>query len=366
MKPSSGKKGTPKRFTSLGIVFAVIGLLLFAYFVKRAGVTDILHDIRQLGAGFLLVLGVSSLRYIVRTLAWTLCFEAPYRLRFRDAFKAYVTGDAMGNLMPLGVVASEPTKAVYVRDRVPLVVAATAVATQNLFYGLSVAVFIFSGTAALLLRFPLPQALRISSFIALTIIVAIVLTGFAIVRLRVKFLSGTLNRLHQRGIGRRWLENRRESTSAVEDSVYSFYSRHRARCLLMLLLEFCFHLAGVLEVYITLYFISDVRPTFLTAYILESVNRIINVVFKFVPLRAGVDEAGSGLITDVLQLGTTSGVSLAIIRKARVIFWTALGVAFLIRRGLSLHTAAGETEADAVNEMSTSRSSSTVPASESR
>jgi hypothetical protein len=182
------------------------------------------------------------------------------------------------------------------------------------------------------------------SLISLGVVCVIILIGFVIFKLRWRFLSAGFERLRKNRFGRRFLkEKQRESTSAVEDTVYNFYSRHRARCALIMLLEACFHLAGVLEVYVTLYFISDVPPTFLAAYVLESVNRIINVVFKFVPLRAGVDEAGSSWVTKVLKFGVSTGTTLAIIRKARVICWTALGVAFLVRRGLSTQAVGEET-----------------------
>lgn len=343
-----------KRFKPVGIVFALVGLLLFVYFVWKAGTSEIAGGIKRLGAGFLLVLAVSSLRYIVRTFAWTLCFDRPHRLRFRDAFRAYVVGDAMGNLTPFGIVASEPTKAALVRDKVPLIVAVSALAVQNLFYSLSVALFILSGIVVLLLSFPLTSGLRLLSLISLGIVCAIILTGFIIFKLRWRFLSAGFERLRRTRFGKKYLEEKqRESTSAVEDTVYNFYSRHRARCALIMLLEASFHLAGVLEVFITLSFISDVPPTFLAAYVLESVNRIINVVFKFVPLRAGVDEAGSSWVTKVLQFGVTTGTTLAIIRKARVICWTALGVAFLVGRGLSTGAVAETTEEVMAEELGT-------------
>jgi energy-coupling factor transporter transmembrane protein EcfT len=353
MNQSNQKTLSPsKRLKPLGIIFAVLGLLLFVYFVWKAGAAEIAANIKRLGAGFLLVLMISSIRYIVRTLGWTLCFTGHERLRFRDAFRAYVVGDAMGNLTPLGLVASEPTKAALVRDRVPLIVAVSALAVQNLFYSLSAAIFILSGIVMLLLSFPLTPGLRLMSLISLGVVCAIILAGLLIYRMRWKFLTAGFERLRKHRIGQRFLkEKQRENTSAVEDTIYSFYSRHRARCALIMVLEICFHLAGVLEVYVTLSFISDVPPTFLAAYVLESVNRIINVVFKFVPLRAGVDEAGSSWVTKVLKFGVPVGTTLAIIRKARVICWTALGVTFLIRRGLSTQSVAEETQEVMAKEM---------------
>jgi hypothetical protein len=344
MSQSSDKKGRSKKFTPVGIIFAVLGLLLFAYFVKKAGVAEIVEGIRRLGAGFLLVLAVSAIRPIVRSLAWMRCLEGPHHLRFRDAFRAYLVGDAMGTLLPLGLIVSEPTKAALVRERVPLVAGLSALAVENIFYSLSVMLFIFAGTASLLFSFELPRSLRIASMSALLIILAIIPLAYFVIRRKWKFLSGALEFLYGRGIGRRLLETRRERVRSLEDRVYGFYTRNQTRFLSILLLEACFHLAGVAEVYVTLYFISDVPPTLLTAFVLESVNRVINVIFKFVPMRVGVDEAGTGMLTKILRLGTASGVTLAIVRKGRVIFWTALGIALLVRRGLSVSAVAKEAE----------------------
>lgn len=334
-----------KKFTPAGIIFAVLGMLLFAYFVKKAGVADIIGGIKRLGAGFILVLLVSSIRPIVRSLTWTLCFEEPHRLRFFDAFRAYVVGDAIGTLVPLGIVVSEPAKAALVRNRTPFAVGFSALVVENLFYSLSVALFIMTGTLALLLSFPLPKPLWIASVCALAGVVFVIFAAYFVIRRQLKFVSGALEFLYGRGIARSFLETKRERARTIEERIYGFYRRNSRRFLPILLLESFFHLAGVAEVFITLLFISDTRPTVLAAFILESVNRFINVAFKFIPLRVGIDEAGTGLLAKILQFGTASGVTLAIVRKARIFCWTALGVAFLVRRGLSLKTITEETEA---------------------
>jgi len=55
-----------------------------------------------------------------------------------------------------------------------------------------------------------------------------------------------------------------------------------------------------------------------------------------VPLRLGVDEAGTALVTRALGLGTATGVTLALVRKARVLVWVVCGLLLLVRRGLSV------------------------------
>ena len=123
---------------------------------------------------------------------------------------------------------------------------------------------------------------------------------------------------------------------SLEDRIYRFYQHNQGSFLSIFALDMCFHLAGILEVYTTLSFISPVAPTLRQAFILESVNRIINVAFKFIPLRAGVDEGGTGQVAKVLGFARGIGETLAIVRKGRDIFWTGLGILLIWKRGFSL------------------------------
>jgi hypothetical protein len=326
----SEKQTRSRRFAPLGVVFGLLGILLFAYFVSRAGVGDIAARIQRLGAGFILILAVSSIRYIVRALAWTRCIEPPYQLRFRDAFAARLMGDALGNIVPfLSVAVSEPSKAVFVKDRVPLMVGLSGLAIENIFYALSVALFIFTGTATLLLTFTLPKALRYASIAALVVTFLIIPLVYLIIRRQTRFLSGLVGYFS-------FMSKLKPRAQSLEDRIYGFYSNTQRSFLSIFALDMCFHLAGIVEVFITLSFISPIAPTLTQAFILESVNRIINVTFKFIPLRAGVDEGGTGQVSKVLGFARGIGETLAIVRKGRDIFWSAIGVLLIWKKGFSL------------------------------
>jgi hypothetical protein len=56
------------------------------------------------------------------------------------------------------------------------------------------------------------------------------------------------------------------------------------------------------------------------------VNRLTIVLFKFVPFRLGVDEAASGAIAPWVAVAPAAGVTLAVVRKARTLFWSAIGL----------------------------------------
>ena len=348
MGTSKAGQGTARRFTRAGVIFALAGLALFAYFVWKSGASAVWAQMRALGWGFLIILLISAIRPVVRALAWTRCFESAHALSFRDALAAYLVGDAFGTLMPLGIVVSEPAKAAMVRARVPLLASAAALAVENLFYMLSVALFVSAGMLAVLFTFPLPPRLRLASYAVLGGILFVVLAAYFVVHRRWKFLSRGLEFAARVGVGRGFVVRHGAKFGALEDRVYGFYERHGARFPVVLLLEMCFHLAGVCEVCATLYFIAGARDGLarlaLAAFVLESVNRVINVVFKFVPMRVGVDEAGTARFTSALNFGATAGVTLAIIRKARIVIWTAVGVALLMRRGLTVRGVALEAQ----------------------
>jgi hypothetical protein len=331
------KRSRSRKFAPLGIIFGLLGLLLFAYFVSRAGAGEIIARIQRLGAGFFLILAVSSLRYIVRALAWTRCIERPYKLPFRDAFAARLMGDALGNIIPfVSMAVSEPSKAVFVKHRVPLLAGLAGLAIENIFYALSVAIFIFTGTATLLLTFSLPKPLRYASIGALCVTVVIIPLAYLVIRRQARFLSGAIGFLKRRGVARKIMSRLQPRAQSLEERVYGFYATSERSFISIFALDMCFHLAGVAEVFITLSFISPVPPTLTQAFILESVNRIINVAFKFIPLRAGVDEGGTGQVSRVLGFARGIGETLAIVRKGRDIFWAAIGLLLIWKRGHGL------------------------------
>jgi hypothetical protein len=51
-------------------------------------------------------------------------------------------------------------------------------------------------------------------------------------------------------------------------------------------------------------------------------------------MRVGVDEATTARFAEMLQVGSATGVTLALVRKARMLFWAVVGLALLGRRAI--------------------------------
>ena len=74
----------------------------------------------------------------------------------------------------------------------------------------------------------------------------------------------------------------------------------------------------------------------MTAFILETAQRLLTVLFKVIPFQMGVGELGTAAVTNVLGLGSTIGVTAAVIRKGRMAAWAIVGAALLGRHGFGV------------------------------
>lgn len=326
-----------------GIILTTFGLALFVFFVYSAGVEEIWDGISRLGWGFLFVLALHALKISTRVCAWMLSVENPYRLKFVDGFRAVMIGEALSAMIPLGILMSGTAKAVAVRKRIPFVAALSSVAVENLFYSLATGTLITGGCIAFLLRFHPTGNVATIGYAIIAIITTLTIGGFFMVIQEWRFASWLAEWLYGKGLAMKVLHRGRAEVQRFEDLIYGFYRKHPRRFLPLILLETAFHAIGVFEVWFILRAVMDSAPNLLTAFLFETINRVILVVFKLIPFLVGVDEAGAQFISDALSLGAAVGVTLAIVRKGRVLFWTGLGVLLIVRSGLSFREVTAET-----------------------
>lgn len=344
--PISNKKNI-KRLKILGVIFTIFGVGLFAYFIYSVGFYEILAGIGKIGfGGFAVILVIYFLRLSVRAYAWKISVYEPYKLDFSDTITAVIIGEALSSIIPLGILVSGTAKAVAVRRKVPLVVGLSSVATENLFYSLVTGTFICFGAFAFLRQFQLePSFVYLIDFIIIFIIFCISL-GILIVVRQWHWASSICEWLYNRGILKSILKSGRLQVRLFENLIYGFYRKYPKRFFPLCILQIVFHLLGIFEVWYILSRISEIFPTFSTAFFLESMSRLITIVFKLIPFLVGVDEAGAEFIVETLAVGTGIGVTMAIIRKGRTIVWAGIGLIFIVKRGLSFKEIKelGETE----------------------
>ena len=302
------------------VTAALGGVILLAWAARRAGISEIIDGIQRVGWGLIPILGLGGLRFVVRAEAWRLCAPTDGRLPWRQAFTAFLAGDALGNVTPLGLLASEPTKVFLTRHHLATRESISSLAIDNLLYSASIVTMVGGSGAVLLLKVPLPYEWRKWGTVALAILF---MAAIAFVRLlRGSSGVGTL-------VPVRW----RERAAALRGSVLEFSSGHPLRLWRVYALDLVFHALAVLEAFLALrWLLGAASPSFLQALLFEALNRVITVLFKFVPFRAGVDEVSSGGLAHLLGMDPVTGVALAIVRKVRNLFWAGIGMTIIAVR----------------------------------
>ncbi len=326
--------GRPGLWSLPALAAATAGGVLFVYFVQRAGIAEIAAGVGRLGWIFVAVAGLGGLRLAARALAWRGCLDHPHRLTRQHAFRATVAGDTAGNLTPLGPLVGEPAKALFVDDREPVSRTLPALAVENLFFTLSAALVVAGGAVAVALRFGPAESWPTPGAVLATTLVLLVAVVHGIIWRRLRPVSRLLGAAAQRAGAASRIEGWATRARGIEDRVHELYPRAPRRLAVLAGWELSFHGLAVVETYLVLAAIGDVSPTLIDAFVFESANRLLAAAFKIVPLRIGVDEAGTAAVAELLGYGGAAGVTLAIVRKARMLVWMTAGVGLLARRGL--------------------------------
>src|SRR5262245_25047218 len=208
---------------------ALIGLALFIYVIKQTGLSEIASNLRAIGGGFLLILAVSSTRYLSRSLAWLRCMNPEERrVGFWALWRARLAGEAVGDLT-FGPVVAEPMRLFALGDKLSLSSGISSLAVENIAYTVSSCLMVMGGAVALLASFGLNESMRAAALIALILVFMLVAVSVVAIKRRWKFASGALSTLANivapDGPRRSWAESKIDRLRELEDYVFDFYAK---------------------------------------------------------------------------------------------------------------------------------------------
>jgi len=329
------KNKTRRSFAWLQSLAFLFGLALLIYVINRVGVQPLFDALLRIGFGFFIVLALSGSRHMLRTVAMRAAVPPEHRrITFRQAFAARLGGEAISFLTFTGPLLGEATKVALLRKRVPLTYGVPALVVDNLLYNLSVVFFVLSGAVVMLLTYRLPTPVyTVLLTIAVVAALGIVAAALAAKR-RVMLLTWLIDSLAKLRLSPKVILKRRHHVYHLESKVYDFYKHHPAAFFGMIACDLLSHATSVMEVYITLKLLGF-HSTTPQAYIIESLTKVINFVFAFVPGTIGVYEGGTEVILQKgLGFTPAAGLALALVRKAAIVCWTTIGLLVLTSRTL--------------------------------
>ena len=326
----------------LQFITFILGLGLLVFVIYKIGFHTLIDAFTKVGWGFFLIVALNGARHFIRALCLYLAVPSQHRaFKYRYAVAARFAGEAVSFMTFTGPLLGEATKAALLKKRVPLAHGVTAVVVDNILYDISVALLILGGVGVMFYVYGSgeSQAVRYVlygvAFFASLMIVAIV----AAAKSRVKPLSWAFKKLNEKNWLPRFLEAKQKGVYELEDNIHELYSKRRATFFAMFGLIVLSHVLSVVEVFSALYMLDVFpTPTFSIAYIIESLTKVINSVFSFVPGTVGVYEGGNGIILRSLGYTTLVGVTLALIRRGAILFWKFVGLIILLWRGIARGT----------------------------
>ena len=304
---------------------ALIGVLLLAHLVRRAGPAQLWQGIASVGWGLVLVIVLAGLSQAVRTWAWRLTLlDARRRPSFGRMFGLRLASEAAGQVGIFGQVFGDTWRVAGLGADLPIATRITSVALDRALYTLSSTIVTIAGVVALAFVLPLPGKIALYAKVFGFVLVAIVSLAVIAVRRRWPLISGPAAALAHIGRIRHWVESKREAIQSVEDRLLDFFHHSPGAFRKNLVLQMAGQVGAVLEVYLVLRLMGH-SVGFSSALAIEGLNKLLNVIGMINPGNTGTFEGGNMLFARLVGFTGTAGLTLALIRRVRALFWTAVG-----------------------------------------
>jgi uncharacterized membrane protein YbhN (UPF0104 family) len=309
-------------------------LSLLVYVIYNIGLQTIADALRSIGWGFLAIIGLNGSRHFLRAFSLYLAIPPQHHhsFKYHHAVSVRLGGEAVNVLTFTGPLLGEATKAALLKKRLPLSHGVAAVVVDNILYDISVILIILGGVLAMFYAYGSNDQGMNYALLSIAVIAVLAIIGIlTAAKFRITPMSWTIKKLAKFKWMPQFIINKRERIRDLEASVYDFHEQRRKTFYAMLGINFLAHVLSVFEVYIALRLLGY-AASLNTSYIIESLTKIINFAFSFVPGTIGVYEGGNGIILRTLGYTTAIGVTLALVRRGAILFWTFIGLLILIWR----------------------------------
>lgn len=315
---------------SLRFFAAMLGLGLLSYLVLRSGPGIVWKQLQAVGWGFALVILLGGLSQLAKTCAWRQAFTCDISgLSWSRSFVAQLISDGIGQFGVAGKVVGEGARISLLGRAVPVSNALSAGAIDGALHTFSAILVTVLGISAILMIGPVSLRWRVYAALLIAVLISAVILAAVALRNRWQLVGNAT-----RAIGRlpwlhTWVSDKQPIIDSAEDNLLNFRDDAPAAFWATLIFNLLWHMLAVLEVYVILRFMGA-GFTAGGAFIVESLTKVINLVGALNPGNFGTYEGGSMLIAKMFGVTSTIGLTLALCRRARTVFWAGVGAMCMI------------------------------------
>jgi phosphatidylglycerophosphate synthase len=309
---------------------AVLGVGLLAHLMLRTGPQTIWQQVHAVGVGVALIIVLGGISHVLKTWAWRLTFTCDIgALSWPRSFGMRLISEAIAQIGVAGKVLGEGVRVSLLGSAAPVANGISSGALDSGLHILTGAMITVSGIMTALLVAPATGKWRFWAILFAGILMAFVaFVGIAIGK-GWRFASNAARAIGRVPRFQKWISEREAVIESAEECLLTFHREAPRAFWASLALNFAVHALAILEVYIVLKFMGA-RVTLIAALALEGLTKLINLAGSLNPGNVGTYEGGNMLITKLFGITATSGFTLALCRRARAIFWAAIGAGCLM------------------------------------
>jgi hypothetical protein len=317
---------------------ALLGVALLVSLIRGIGLSTVVSQVKTVGWGLGLIIALGGISHLTKTLAWRLTFLCDIRnVSFAGTFGLRPVSEAIGSFVFL-VKYSGDRASVFAGSALPVANSVSSVTLDRGLYILTSALVSVTGIVAALVLLSLSGTWRLYAFLFASVLtVLLVVTSVAFQR-RWPVLSAAAHVIGSLPRFKNWVQGKQLIIDSAESNLFRFYHETPKAFWASLILNVACHGMAILEVYVLLHFMGA-RAGLLGAFVLEAFTKLINVVGALNPGNFGTYEAGNMILTRLLGIAGAAGLTLGLCRRARSLFWKAMGFLCLVAMSRSTQQA---------------------------
>lgn len=310
---------------ALHYLAAVFGIALLVVLVLRTGTATVIHQVKTIGWGFGLVLVLGGIGHLIKTWAWRLTFGCEIKkVSFARTLGLRLVSEAIAILGLPGQVIGEAARVSLLGSDVPIANSISSVTLDRGLYIVTSAIVTVVGMIAALLLVPLSRMWRLYALLFALGAAALLVASAVAIQNRWPVFSGAARAIGRLTWIKAWLSGKQSVMESAEKNLFDFFHETPGAFWQSLALNLACHGTAILEVYILLVFMGA-RSGLLVALVLEALTKLVNVVGNLNPGNVGTFEGGNMIIARLLRISSAAGLTMALCRRARILFWAAVG-----------------------------------------
>jgi hypothetical protein len=308
----------------------LLGLGLLGYLVFRTGPGVVWAQVKTVGWGLALVIILGGFSQFLKTCAWRRTFTCDTSgLSWPRSFGLQLVSDAMGQFGIAGKVLGEGMRVSLLGSAVPLASGISAGAIDGGLHILTAAAIAVLGIAVTSVVAPLSGKWRFDALLLAAVLTAVVILAAVAVASGWQLAGNAARAIARLPQLHDWVSGKQSIIESAEHNLLTFYREAPAAFWATLILNLLWHMLAVLEVYIILRFMGATFAV-VGAFVVEALTKVINLIGVFNPGNLGTYEGGNMLVARMFGVTGTAGLTLALCRRARAVFWAGIGAMCMI------------------------------------